>query len=215
MDEKKAWVKAGANRLRLPQTEIPSVTMAKSKTVKIKGIGPVLLEQSLRAKRVNISVKPPERIRVAVPKGVSFREARKFLYAKLDWVRYHLDKIKILELQRQFAPKQAPINKSKARVFLVNRLNELAEKYGYKYHKVYIRRQRTRWGSCSAKNNISLNMNLIRLPGELIDYVILHELAHTKHKNHSKKFWQEMNKLVGDGKGLQKKLKKYRLSLGE
>ncbi|MFC1783533.1 M48 family metallopeptidase [Planctomycetota bacterium] len=185
--------------------------MAKSRTVEIKGIGPALLEQSLRAKRLNISVKPPGRIRVAVPKGISFREARKFLYAKLDWVKYQIDKIKILELQREAAPKAPPVNKSKARVYLVNRLNVLAGKYGYNYHKVFIRRQRTRWGSCSVKNNINLNMNLVRLPEELIDYVILHELVHIKHKNHSKKFWQEMDKLVGEGKKMQRKLRKYRI----
>ena len=56
-------------------------------------------------------------------------------------------------------------------------------------------------------------MNLIRLPQKLQDYVILHELVHTKHKNHSKKFWAEMDKLVGDGKKLRKEMKKYRIGV--
>ncbi|MHC4325449.1 MAG: M48 metallopeptidase family protein, partial [Planctomycetota bacterium] len=66
--------------------------------------------------------------------------------------------------------------------------------------------------SCSAKNNISLNINLARLPDELRDYVILHELVHTRIKNHSKKFWAELDKVIGGGaKELSKKLRKYRL----
>ncbi|MFC2072326.1 M48 family metallopeptidase [Chloroflexota bacterium] len=67
-----------------------------------------------------------------------------------------------------------------------------------------------RWGSCSGKNNISLNMKLIKLPDKLVDYVILHELVHTHRKDQSKAFWTEMDKLVGDGKKMSSRLKKLR-----
>ena len=69
------------------------------------------------------------------------------------------------------------------------------------------------WGSCSEKNNINLNINLVRLTEELMDYVILHELVHLKVKNHSKQFWAELDKYVGNAKELDKKLKKHRLGL--
>ena len=96
---------------------------------------------------------------------------------------------------------------------LTERLKYLAEKHGYTYNRVFIGNQKTRWGSCSSKNNISLNMKLVLLPDELMDYVILHELVHTHRKDHGKAFWAEMDKLVVDGKKMTSRLRKYRISL--
>ena len=74
-----------------------------------------------------------------------------------------------------------------------------------------MKNQRTLWGSCSHRNNINLNVNLLRLPEELRDYVILHELVHTRHKNHSRAFWRDLDRFVGDAKGLQRHLRQFRL----
>ena len=93
------------------------------------------------------------------------------------------------------------------------RLMELSEKHKYKYNKVFIREQKTRWGSCSVKNNINLNIKLVLLPSRLMDYVILHELVHTKHKNHSPLFWTELDNLTGSAKVLNKQLKSYGIGL--
>ena len=71
-----------------------------------------------------------------------------------------------------------------AKETLPQRTQELAAKHGFAYNKVSIRNTVTRWGSCSYQNNISFSLHLLRLPIELQDYVILHELAHTKEKNH-------------------------------
>jgi len=98
-----------------------------------------------------------------------------------------------------------------ARKKLTRRLNELSSLYGFTYNLVFIRNQKTRWGSCSAKNNINLNINLLSLPSDLSDYVILHELVLTREKNHSKVFWAELNKLVGDAGKLKSRLREYSL----
>ena len=66
---------------------------------------------------------------------------------------------------------------------------------------------KTRWGSCTAKNNINLNMLMTYLPKKIQDYVILHELLHTRIKDHGKGFWLELDRLTGNAKGIQKKLK--------
>jgi predicted metal-dependent hydrolase len=98
---------------------------------------------------------------------------------------------------------------------LVKRIkkNGMKSLSNYLYQFLSLRNQKTRWGSCSAKNNISLNMNLIRLPQKQQDYVILHELVHTKHKNHSRDFWAEMDRIVGDGKRLRREMRGCRLGV--
>jgi predicted metal-dependent hydrolase len=85
--------------------------------------------------------------------------------------------------------------------------------HGFAYNRVFIKNQKTRWGSCSNKNNINLNINLVRLPQELIDYTILHELVHTRIKNHSSKFWDQMDVLLGDARKIDKKLSAYEVLL--
>ena len=96
-------------------------------------------------------------------------------------------------------------------MYLPNRLKELADLHGLTYNKVSVRNTKTRWGSCSYHNNISLNLHLMRLPDHLIDYVLLHELAHTKVKNHSIDFWSYLEKLMKGSRGFDKELKKFNI----
>jgi predicted metal-dependent hydrolase len=192
----------------------PKLSMGNATTVKIKGIGPVLFERSSRAKRVSISVKPFKGVRVAVPHGVSFKKAAQFAQTKSDWIKSHLAKMQQYERQGYFDSIPAnDINREQAKTQLTGRLQQLAKRYGFSYNRVFIRNQRTRWGSCSTKNNISLNMKLVKLPDNLIDYVILHELVHTRRKDHSRAFWADLDKLVGNGKKMSLRLKSHGVKL--
>lgn len=97
-----------------------------------------------------------------------------------------------------------------AKRLLPVRLEELARRYGFEFNKVTIRNNRRNWGSCSSNNNISLNLQMMKLPVELIDYILLHELVHTEIKNHGPKFWERLDE-VSDNKAreLSKQVTKY------
>lgn len=188
--------------------------MNKPLTINVRGIGPVLLEHSRRAKRVSISIKAFQGVRVAVPPRVSFNKALEFVNLKKSWIQHHLARITLHETEsRALADMSSGIDRVKARKQLTGRLNILAKRHGFTFNKVSMRNQKTRWGSCSRNNNISLNMKLVLLPEELIEYVILHELVHTRIPNHSKDFWGELDKYAGNSKAIASKLKKYDLGL--
>ncbi|MCL2073327.1 MAG: M48 family metallopeptidase [Marinilabiliaceae bacterium] len=91
------------------------------------------------------------------------------------------------------------------------RVSQLAAKYGFSYKKVFIKNLKSQWGSCSHINNINLNLHLVRLPEHLIDYMILHELCHTKEKNHGPNFWKLLDSCTDNkAKIFAKEINKYR-----
>lgn len=103
--------------------------------------------------------------------------------------------------------------RKEAKAILPGRVGDLAKKHGFKYKQVAIKNAKTRWGSCSLDNNINLSLHLMRLPDHLVDYVILHELVHTKIKNHSPYFWQHLDQITGNARGLDREVKKYRIQI--
>ncbi len=98
-----------------------------------------------------------------------------------------------------------------ALAYLPGRLGELAERYGFEFNQVRIKHNVSNWGSCSSKRNINLNLNLMRLPAHLQDYVMLHELCHLRHMNHGPEFCALLESLCPDWKDCRRELKGYRL----
>jgi predicted metal-dependent hydrolase len=172
-----------------------------SETIEIAGVGLVLFERSRKARHLNLSVRPYAGVRVAVPRGLSFQRALEFVHTKTGWIQKHVARMREYEQKAETARLgSGNVDRPQATREIVRRLGDLAERHGFAYGRVFIRNQKTRWGSCSRENNISLNINISRLPPELTDYVILHELAHTRVKNHGNRFWALLDKLVGDGR---------------
>lgn len=97
-----------------------------------------------------------------------------------------------------------------AKMIIPQRVKAWAEKLNIKYNKLFIKNNKTNWGSCSSVNNININLHVLRLPEHLIDYIIVHELTHVLHKNHSKTFWDTLSSFLNtDAKLLRKELKAY------
>jgi predicted metal-dependent hydrolase len=181
------------------------------KIIDIDGIQ-VLFERSKRARRISISVRNSGEIRVAVPKRASWEAAERFARSKCTWVRKQLTK---LQKRNQQSPlnsmNDSPPDREYAREVLTNRLKELAGSNGFSYNRVSIRYQKTLWGSCSAKNNISLNARLVLLPDDVRDYVLMHELIHTRIKGHGPRFWKEFEKHMPGCRVLKKRLREIPL----
>ena len=127
-----------------------------------------------------------ERITLFLPENVNFSRIEKI-------VQQFLVEIYTLE-SRQYLPA---------------RVKFYAEKFGFRYGRLSFRNNISNWGSCSFENNISLNVKLMKLPDEIIDYVILHELCHTVEKNHSAAFWKLVGKVCPDYATLRARLRKY------
>jgi predicted metal-dependent hydrolase len=95
----------------------------------------------------------------------------------------------------------------KAKIYIPKRVQELSKHAGFNYKKITIRSQKTRWGSCSADGRLSFNYRLIRFREKVVDYVIIHELCHLKELNHTKKFWDLVERFCPDYKSLKRELK--------
>jgi len=184
-----------------------------SSVIHVDGIGQVTLERSLRARRVVISIRPFKGVRVAVPRRESFKNAEGFVHSKAGWIKKNLERMK--QYEKQTVPDIIDdIDTTVAKEIITSRLKQLAERHGFRYNRLTLRKQRTVWGSCSPRNNISLNIKLVKLPEELMDYVILHELVHTHEHNHGKKFWAKLDGYVGDARATAKRLRARGLGVG-
>jgi predicted metal-dependent hydrolase len=100
-----------------------------------------------------------------------------------------------------------------AQQHLPQRLAELAQLHGFTFRSVSIRQLKSRWGSCDQDKNIKLNLYLMQLPWELIDYVLLHELVHTKVMQHGPVFWRAMTELAPNTPQLRKQIRIYKTAI--
>ena len=115
-------------------------------------------------------------------------------------------------------PRRAPVTpevermRAQAKAELPPRLAALAARHGFQYKRVFIKNNRTNWGSCSSLGNINLNLRLVTLPQELQDYVMLHELCHLKYLNHSPQFHALLESVCPGHRALEKQIKQYKIS---
>ena len=155
-----------------------------------KEFGEVIVRKSPLASGIRFSVSTSGRLQMSVPTYTSTFLAKRFLAANRSVIRKKLP-LKDPASQRARDAKKKILMK-KAKEYLPYRLEYYAKRYGYKYDHIRLSHAGTRWGSCSSNRTISLNIGLMQVPEPLRDYVIIHELAHLNHMDHSPEFWAEV-----------------------
>ena len=172
-----------------------------------KEFGEIIVRRNAWSRGVKFTVSTSGRLSMSVPKRTPDFLVKKYLDLNRNTIR---KKLPINDPATQRARDyQKKLLMKKAREYLPYRLEYYAKLYGYKYEKCRLSHANTRWGSCSSNKTISLNIGLMKLPEPLRDYVILHELAHLNHMDHSKAFWAEVGEHDPRYKMHEKKLKMF------
>lgn len=173
---------------------------------------PYTLKKSRRARRVRLAVYCDGSVVVTSPVGVQQSIIEKFILDKTQWV---LDKIRFFKSRN--APRRVPTrkdylkNKDKALALVSERVEFYNKIYNLSFNRICIKNQKTRWGSCSSRQNLNLNYKILFLNPELRDYIIVHEMCHLKEFNHSKKFWALVEKALPDYLETRKELRNHEL----
>ena len=174
----------------------------------------IAFRRSRRAKNLRITINPGLAVTVTIPFNLSLKCAEEFVNSKQAWIQKHLQKIQKSQKNKPPQPELCQDELSRAQGELFSRLELFSQKYELPYNRAAFRCQKTKWGSCSSQNNISLNINIAFLPKHLQDYILLHELCHIRHKNHSKAFWTLLDEYCdGRAKEYAKELKTYPMKI--
>lgn len=169
-----------------------------------------VIKKSIR-RSITIHIDDDKKIIVNAPIGTSVSTIEEFITEKKKWILKQLDKV---EKQNQLAkdlgqltPKDISVLKRKAKIIIPERVEYYSKLSGISYNRIFIRLQKSRWGSCSQEGNLNFNCLLALMPEEILDSVIIHELCHRRHMNHSKDFYDEINKYFPEYKKCDKWLK--------
>ena len=155
---------------------------------------------------IAIQVNPDLTVTVRAPRRATQREIDRILREKQPWIQKHMEQMKEKRAQYDAMEMDGLTDaecrqlKQKAQAYIPERVEYFANIMGVDYGRITIRKQKTRWGSCSGKGNLNFNCLLMLAPPEVIDYVVIHELCHRKEMNHSRAFWREVEKVMPDYK---------------
>ena len=169
----------------------------------------------IRSKRKTLSIyiRPEGNIEIRAPLKVSKAYIDSFVDSKSDWIYKTLACLAEKESKRKvirISPNEEKEYFAKALTCFQNKCSYFAKKMGVEYQKIKVNKAKTRWGSCNSKGNINFTYRLIFAPEDLIDYVVIHELAHLKEMNHSNRFWEVVEEIIPDYKERRRRLNEFR-----
>ena len=148
---------------------------------------------------VSLEIRRDLRVVLRVPLGMPESEIRRILAQRTGWIAEHLARAAARKDQApRLSPEELETLKTRAAEDLAARTARLAPLVGVDYGRITVRSQVSRWGSCSARGNLSFNCLLMLCPPEVRDYVVIHELCHRQQMNHSSAFWAEVERVLPD-----------------
>jgi len=170
-----------------------------------------VITKSPKRKSISIHISKDLKVMVDAPSAVSVKTVEEFIISKKQWIIKQIEKI---SRENLLAEEMGPITqeelkeiKKQAKKIIPQRVAFYAQKSGITYNRIFIRLQKSRWGSCSSDGNLNFNCLLVLMPVEILDSVVVHELCHRHHMNHSKAFYEEVTSIYPDYKRCTKWLK--------
>lgn len=176
-----------------------------------------------RRTTISVQITPDQKLLVKAPAYTSIKEVEEFLREKRDWIIKQINRTKVTSQQAAqmgiLSDKEIRKLKRDAKKIIPERVEYYAKLSGITYNRIFIRLQKSRWGSCSVEGNLNFNALLALMPLGVLDSVVVHELCHRRHMDHSKAFYDEVLKIFPDYKKWDKWLKEngaaYQLRVGE
>ena len=171
-----------------------------------------------RRRSISLEVSARDGVKVRAPKGVSEQELARFLAAREAWLTKALAKMEARQARLPVYPEsEAAVAalKAQARAYIPARVEHYAHILGVQPTKVGFTRAKTRFGSCSGKDAIHFSCYLMLFSKQAVDYVVVHELCHIRHKNHSREFYAMIESVMPDYKQREKELKGYDITENE
>ena len=181
--------------------------------VEHKTLGKIECVRSLRARSIRLVVRRDGTLRLTYPLFSSRANAIAFAESKSAWIEHTRQRLEQrLAQYPSITREEVERLRREARLYIPATLTRLAQEYGFKYTSLRISSAHTRWGSCSGRNGISISLFIMLLPEHLREFILLHELCHTRHHNHSAAFHTLLDSLVGGKEHTyNRELKRYRI----